>query len=248
MAACTLIAMRSVGENIREQRNRLGMTQEELGALTRFGVTRISDLERNRYRQPDTKTLVALAQALGCSIDDLLFGPEEEYRKLVAEWPIFQYLRERFSELQPYPDTAKWKTVMAAYERAITRATMLCAAVVQIHDLIGAKRDLDWGELLIPETVDGMGIPEQGERRDLIRHAGTEPSGLPNSRGEAAGGESDQARIRELEDRVAGYRTIVDRLREALGEVGEAAQPREESVALAKRPARRGARRRRARR
>lgn len=167
--------MRAVGDNIREQRARLGLTQEELAARTKFGKTRISDLERNRYRWPDTKTLVKLAEALGCSIDDLLFGPEEEYRKAVAGWPLFEILKEAIAEIQPYPEKVQWNELMAAYERAVTRATMLTKAVNEVLRAAKPNHETDaveFAEMLIPDAQELL-LKLPAPIRDLPRHGGT---------------------------------------------------------------------------
>jgi transcriptional regulator with XRE-family HTH domain len=72
----------TIGENIARIRLRRGLkTQKALAEALGVPLPRVNDLERNRYALPDTDTLVRVAKALRCSIDDLLRGVDPEYDK-----------------------------------------------------------------------------------------------------------------------------------------------------------------------
>ena len=60
-------------QNLRAQRDRLGLSQEALGAKAGLHRTEISLLERSG-RDPRLETLVTLADALGVPAGDLLAG------------------------------------------------------------------------------------------------------------------------------------------------------------------------------
>lgn len=201
--------MRTVGENVRELRNRRGFTQPELGALTKLGVTRISDIERNRYKNPDTTTLITIAEALGCSIDDLLFGPEDELRDAVLEWPLFDFLKRDLTDVQPYPESDKWKTLMIAYETIVTRATRLAKAVGIFQKTLGLDNILlDMPDIALPR------IPEEPSeqphtRNDLVRHTSTGQIDSPPEPGESDVPASDR-RIEDLERQITELRARLD--------------------------------------
>jgi transcriptional regulator with XRE-family HTH domain len=61
-----------LAENLKMLRRQAGLTQEELA--DRIGETQpyISELETGAVRNPRVETLLALADALGTTVDDLL--------------------------------------------------------------------------------------------------------------------------------------------------------------------------------
>jgi len=59
------------GERLREIRLARGWSQEQLAQATGFRATRISKLENNHVRDPRFSTVLTLAEALGCSTDEL---------------------------------------------------------------------------------------------------------------------------------------------------------------------------------
>lgn len=61
----------SFGENLRSQRVRSGMTQEELGRALEKSKNNISQYETGK-REPDLHTLVRLAELFGVTVDELL--------------------------------------------------------------------------------------------------------------------------------------------------------------------------------
>lgn len=69
------------GDRIAQQREKMGMTQEELSA--KLGITRaaLSHYEKNR-REPDSDTLNKIADFFDISIDYLLGRTEEAHHQL----------------------------------------------------------------------------------------------------------------------------------------------------------------------
>jgi transcriptional regulator with XRE-family HTH domain len=69
-----------VGENIRRVRLAAGVThQGQFAGLLGVPQSAVSRWENDHYAMPDTETLIKIAAALGCSIDDLLRGIYPEY-------------------------------------------------------------------------------------------------------------------------------------------------------------------------
>ncbi len=63
----------SIGMNIRDARNELGLTQRQVSEMTEISQTQLSDYE-NGNKTPGLFTLAKLSRALGKSMDDLFFG------------------------------------------------------------------------------------------------------------------------------------------------------------------------------
>ena len=63
--------------NIREMRKSKGMTQAELASASGVSRLTISELETGKLTNARSKTLLALANALGCTIDDLFFNQKD---------------------------------------------------------------------------------------------------------------------------------------------------------------------------
>ncbi len=61
----------SIGENVREIRKRLGLTQSQLAELAEIQLTQVSRIENNDT-DPKASTLKKLMTALKCSADDLM--------------------------------------------------------------------------------------------------------------------------------------------------------------------------------
>ena len=61
----------SIGENIRLNRDKSGMTQDELAEKVGISRNYISDLENDRYI-PSVKTLTKIAKVLNMNLDFLL--------------------------------------------------------------------------------------------------------------------------------------------------------------------------------
>jgi phage repressor protein C with HTH and peptisase S24 domain len=74
----------TVGENIRRLRKRADLSQGDLAE--RIGVSQsvLSSWETDRYDLPETASLMKLAKALDCSIDDLLAGVDAVYDQVIG--------------------------------------------------------------------------------------------------------------------------------------------------------------------
>jgi len=59
------------GEKLRAARKARGWSQEQLAMRSGFRVSRISLLENNHVTDPRFSTILTLAEALGCSADEL---------------------------------------------------------------------------------------------------------------------------------------------------------------------------------
>jgi len=59
------------GEKLRAMRKARGWSQEQLAMKSGFRVSRISLLENNHVTDPRFSTILTLAEALGCSADEL---------------------------------------------------------------------------------------------------------------------------------------------------------------------------------
>lgn len=70
-----------MGYKIREERERIGMTQTELSE--RSGVSRgtISALENGTLRATTTKTLIRIAKAMGTTVDCIFFDEDAQLIK-----------------------------------------------------------------------------------------------------------------------------------------------------------------------
>ncbi len=109
--------MAKVGDRIREIRERLGLTQEELAA--RSGVSKgfLSDVENDKS-SPGSDYLLRIANALGASVDYLLKGEETE-RPMTAPVVIPQELSKVAEELGlSYAQTMQ---VLAAHNAIVAK-------------------------------------------------------------------------------------------------------------------------------
>ena len=61
----------SIGSNVKDRREKQGLTQAQLARITRVATTTISSIEVN-YRLPSVKVAKRLAGALHCTVDALL--------------------------------------------------------------------------------------------------------------------------------------------------------------------------------
>lgn len=74
----------TIGENIRRQRELLDVNQGELAKRLNVPQSQLSAWENDRYRTLETETLLRLAKALNCSIDDLLEGIDPVYDEVAS--------------------------------------------------------------------------------------------------------------------------------------------------------------------
>jgi transcriptional regulator with XRE-family HTH domain len=71
--------MQTIGDRVREARDRKLWTQRELSEATGIMEATISRIENGKYqRRPYRETLEALADALGVSVAWLVFGEDEQ--------------------------------------------------------------------------------------------------------------------------------------------------------------------------
>lgn len=63
----------SLGENIRERRETVGMTQTTLAGAAGVTLGAINQFESN-IRIPNAYTFAAMAKALGVTMDELMYG------------------------------------------------------------------------------------------------------------------------------------------------------------------------------
>lgn len=185
-----------IGKNIKRLRHRADMTQLQLAEKTGFGVTRISDLERDRYEAPDTTTLETLASALNATLDELLvdeafYDELTTAEEIAATWPFMVSFREVIEKTDAPP---KRKAVWEAYYDTILRRAG--TFIMAFNHGVAS-----W------ETVTKERFPG----RDLICPPGTPTSALPPKKGESDVPASARE-IDRLQEERDDYRT---RLREA---------------------------------
>jgi transcriptional regulator with XRE-family HTH domain len=65
---------RQLGHNVRTERDKAGLTGEQLGGSSRAGVDTIRSIESGRISNPGIYTVARIALALGVSIDSLTPG------------------------------------------------------------------------------------------------------------------------------------------------------------------------------
>lgn len=65
-----------MGFKIKEVRNKIGMTQAELAEDSDVSRATIAGLESGALTTTSTKTLVKLAKALNCSVENIFFSTE----------------------------------------------------------------------------------------------------------------------------------------------------------------------------
>ncbi|MBR4691510.1 MAG: helix-turn-helix transcriptional regulator [Oscillospiraceae bacterium] len=90
----------SLGENIREKRKALGLTQEELGEALGMAPQTVSKWERDESL-PDAALLPQLADALGCSLDRLFGRQTREYMDAATaarDWLLGVRREDRWTE------------------------------------------------------------------------------------------------------------------------------------------------------
>lgn len=64
--------------NIKERREALGISQNELARRSGVKQATISDIENEKTTQPWIGTLAKIAAALGCTVEDLIAEPKEQ--------------------------------------------------------------------------------------------------------------------------------------------------------------------------
>lgn len=87
---------KAVGRRIREERKKLGLSQEELAELVELSNYYIGQLERGE-RQMSLPVLVSLANCLHLSLDYLIFGEDIYNSYLVSDIYSSQDLHSDFT-------------------------------------------------------------------------------------------------------------------------------------------------------
>lgn len=67
----------SIGDNLRNERKRQGITQEQLAEMSNLSLNFISKIERKEKQNISINTLMSLASALHISSSELLKGSSE---------------------------------------------------------------------------------------------------------------------------------------------------------------------------
>lgn len=63
---------KTISENIKRLRNRLGLTQDDLAKKADIKYTTLMKVESGTVNKPSVQTMAKIAKALGVSIEDLL--------------------------------------------------------------------------------------------------------------------------------------------------------------------------------
>ena len=70
--------------DIRERRERLGMTQNDLAIKSGVKQSVLSDIENYKTTRPRIDTIFRIARALGCAIEDLIAESDDNTSNDVA--------------------------------------------------------------------------------------------------------------------------------------------------------------------
>lgn len=112
--------MAHIGDNIKRIRKEAGVSQQELAERCEISKSQISRLESGEQTNPQIQTIVAIATALGASLEEIVYGesaetmtymskaieelPEEDkaaLKKLIRGWMLISHT-ERL-EKEEYP-------------------------------------------------------------------------------------------------------------------------------------------------
>lgn len=85
MAATYTPTSVSIGDNIRREREARRLTQAQLAARAQMPQGQISNLESGRSADPSASTLIRVARAIGCAVDDLLIDVNPDYERRASE-------------------------------------------------------------------------------------------------------------------------------------------------------------------
>jgi len=102
----------SFGQNVRRLRKQSGLSQGDLAAKMGVKQGTLSDWERDRRGLPEAPTLLKVAKAMGCSVDDLLVGVDADY----------DLSRHTASPDSPHADAASSRHAALAALQDATRA------------------------------------------------------------------------------------------------------------------------------
>jgi len=68
----TMTSGKTIGENIKKIRAKLGLTQDDLSKKADIKYTTLTKVESGVVNKPSVQTMAKIAKALGVSIEDLL--------------------------------------------------------------------------------------------------------------------------------------------------------------------------------
>lgn len=121
--------MASMGERIRELRERQGLTQDDLASRAKLSKGFLSEIENNK-RKIGSEYLLRIANALGATVDYLLTGKDEEVaqRPLLIPRELNEYAeREHLS----YKETME---LLAAHNSVVARRSNATARAFTVED------------------------------------------------------------------------------------------------------------------
>lgn len=99
------IAMAHIGDNIRRIRRDAGLGQQELAERCGISKSQISRLESGEQKNPQIQTVIAIATAMGVSLDEIVYGESAE---------TMTYLSKALDEL-PEQDKASLKKLIRGW-------------------------------------------------------------------------------------------------------------------------------------
>lgn len=125
--------MKEIGERIKLQRKKIGLTGPNLKESVCISTGTLSDIEQG-HSLPSTESLMKLSKALNCSTDWILFGDSESS-------PIFSDSQET-----------------SLYERIFTCSTQLGITGNKLGELLGLKKSplTDWKNGKSKPTLDQL--------------------------------------------------------------------------------------------
>lgn len=97
--------MTHIGDNIKRIRKDAGIGQQELAERCGISKSQISRMESGEQTNPQIQTIVAIATALGASLDEIVYGESAE---------TMTYLAKAMEEL-PEPDKAALKKLIRGW-------------------------------------------------------------------------------------------------------------------------------------
>jgi transcriptional regulator with XRE-family HTH domain len=110
----------TLGRRVADCRDRLGWTQKTLAERAGLSITFVSEVENDR-RAPGTEALLALANALGSSLDYLVKGAAETpppRRPLVIPPELAEAAEEEHIPLPIASDLVRWNDMVVARRSA----------------------------------------------------------------------------------------------------------------------------------
>jgi transcriptional regulator with XRE-family HTH domain len=111
-----LLIPATLGRRVADCRERLGWKQRELAEKAGLSVTFVSEVENDR-RVPGTEALLALANALGSSLDYLVKGasePPPPRRSLVVPPELAELAEAKRMSLPIATDLVRWNEMVVA--------------------------------------------------------------------------------------------------------------------------------------